>query len=372
MVEKCRYYNDHQTASCLMIDDLVPAAVTIDGKVDPSNDWGYLKDGAGSLYNYFREEILSKYPQIRGTIFLPLESHLYIPKNTGYTVYTSDIDHGFIEFLKSIEQVFDIEFHGVKHTFFKNGQLVFEFENLSENDTGLLTIKLDEFLRKGLQFTGAKFPGYKYNNTAINFLKNRGYSWVALDAQMINRRHIGNQIATLENFNLINIPTNVSGNLFQPMPMNTKIKNRVKRFLAPKNNVSPERYLTYLYKNQLPITIQEHFQNQTTSGKRQTPNIYDDIKSLHRIYGFLKPLDIWYTSCFQMAQYFDAYTNTRLIVDKGQFELVYLGKTNTSGLSIITSVSSIQNIETEAVFSGKFAKGKFVFNNVQPGKYTCL
>ena len=50
-VLKCKYYNDAQTTCSLMIDDVVPIAIGIDGKYGPHNDWGYLMDDEQSLYN---------------------------------------------------------------------------------------------------------------------------------------------------------------------------------------------------------------------------------------------------------------------------------------------------------------------------------
>jgi len=52
--------------------------------------------------------------------------------------------------------------------------------------------------------------------------------------------------------------------------------------------LKPEKYIQYLYKTGLPITIQEHYQNQGTDGKRQTPNLYDDIKYLDDLFGYLE------------------------------------------------------------------------------------
>lgn len=52
-ITKCLYYNNNQTACSLMIDDIVPVAVSHDGRISPWNDWGYLMDDEASLYNYF-------------------------------------------------------------------------------------------------------------------------------------------------------------------------------------------------------------------------------------------------------------------------------------------------------------------------------
>ena len=79
MIEKCKYYSGSQSACSLMIDDMVPVAVSSNGVISAYNDWGYLMDNPNSLYTYFNEQILKKYPEIRGTIFMPLSSPKYIP-----------------------------------------------------------------------------------------------------------------------------------------------------------------------------------------------------------------------------------------------------------------------------------------------------
>ena len=98
IVEKCKYFNDAQTACSLMIDDLVPVAVGIDDDFGPQNDWGYLMDEENSLYNYFDKNLIKKYPEIRGSIFLPIDSHNHVSVTDGYIVKNRGFDKEFINF----------------------------------------------------------------------------------------------------------------------------------------------------------------------------------------------------------------------------------------------------------------------------------
>ena len=61
-MKKCKYYNNAQTACTLMIDDLAQVAITNNGVLLPSNDWGYGLDQENSLWRYFERNLIEKYP----------------------------------------------------------------------------------------------------------------------------------------------------------------------------------------------------------------------------------------------------------------------------------------------------------------------
>ena len=99
-----------------MIDDFVPAAVTIDGKINPSNDWGYLYDKRKSLYKYIDKNLFTIHPEIKGTFFIPLKSQHYI-NNNGYVVYKKEFNKEFKKFAEGIKKRFDFAFHGITHKY---------------------------------------------------------------------------------------------------------------------------------------------------------------------------------------------------------------------------------------------------------------
>jgi hypothetical protein len=300
-----------------MIDDLVPVAVTRNGKLGPHNDWGYLMDQPNSLFSYFQRFLLSKFPEIKGTFFVPLESQYSISEENGYAVFKKDIDKEFIEFIKRQANEFEIAFHGIRHTYKKDNTRFFEFENPNLEDFTTFKNKIDAYASMGIEFTGGKFPGYRFNETAIEFIQFMNYKWFALNAGMINRKSQGNKLSYINNTNIVNIPTNLAGDIFNIKPKKAGfLKRSIKRILFPGRYIKPEEYLEYLYIHGHPIFIQEHFQNQGTEGKRQTPNIYDDICSLDRIFGLLRPLDIWYACCSEIAHYYDSYKNTEIVEKK--------------------------------------------------------
>jgi len=358
-----------------MIDDLVPAAISNDGHKGPNNDWGYLMDIQGSLYSYFDKFLLSKYPEIKGTVFLPIVSQEYIPQNKGYVVSKQPVNSlEYVKFLKRIMPRFEMAFHGVKHSLFdpEKDQTLHECSNLSIAQSKELLKQVEQFFNEtGIIFFGGKFPGYKYNQTAIELIRAIGAKWWALDVDMINKKCKKNDFLYNPETRIIYIPTNICGDIFATSvrPENV-IKKAMKIILKNKYYKDPVAYIFYLYNHGLPITIQEHFQNQKTDGRRQTPNVYDDILSLDFIFGFLRGLDLWHTTCSQIAHYHDSYLHSTISkAPYGQFSIDYKGIWDNVFLSIKTSSKILLHIDTGKKFKGVFKNGSWIFNNIPVGNY---
>ena len=52
-------------------------------------------------------------------------------------------------------------------------------------------------MKTGILFTGGKFPGYNYNQTALEMISELHTKWWALDANMINKVHPDNNLPIL-------------------------------------------------------------------------------------------------------------------------------------------------------------------------------
>jgi len=381
-IEKCRYFNDSQTACSLMIDDLVPVAVSMDGIVNSNNDWGYLMDKAGGLYDYFNMHIIKKYPELKGTFFMPLNSMNFIPMNTGYIVTKKKVDdEDFLAFLCRISGSFEYEFHGDKHVYYsEEGNIVHECSTSTSQQVDLIVSSVAEFSEKSnIVFSGGKFPGYKYNEQALAIIKKLNAKWWALDVSMINKACKKNDLTFDEKLGIVLIPTNVCGDIFRCYfsPQKSSVKSFVKqiiKWVLPKySKFDPVIYLNYLYSNQFPIIIQEHFQNQTTNGKRQTPNVYDDIFSLDLIYAFLKGKDVWYAKCGEIAHYFESYIHTEIsIPSKNTFSVRYFGIYEAPFLSIKSSAPKIVHIASNKEIMGISKNGCWIFNKISPGTYKTI
>lgn len=371
MIVKCKYYNNHHTAALLMIDDIVPVAISNNEEFGPFNDWGYLKDNENSLYSYLIKCFFEKHPEIRGTIFLPLLEHENI-QSKGYRVLRGSFDKDFLRFLKNLNDRFDLAFHGIRHTWEKEGRTIFEFENHDSSLNDEYRQQVYRFQDKAcINFNGGKFPGYKYNEEAIGFFEFMNYKWLASNAVMINKKHILNTITYIPNTNIVQIPSNLTGDIFNLHFRSTfSIRKLVKKALFSKRDPNPERYLGYLYEKRLPIVIQEHYQNQRTDGKRQQPNLYDDIYSLNKLYYYLKGADIWHTTCSDLAHYYDSYENTSIkMIASNEFEIEYSGNWEHMVLSFFSKYQKIENSKTGEVHQGLYKDNVWVFNNLTEGNY---
>lgn len=374
MLEKCKWFNNYQAPCCLMIDDLAPVAISRDGRIGANNDWGYLMDKPGSLYKYLDQWLFQKYPEIRGTIFLPLESHNYVSPDMGYKIIKRDIDDSYINFLDNLQDRFEFAFHGIKHCGDEElkGKFIHEYTNADIEYIEYSVSKVESFkARNGISFLGGKFPGYSYNELSLSLIKKIGFKWWALDAYMINRRNCDNNIKYSQDKSYICIPTNASGDLFRKSPSLSILRN-VKRKLKNTFYLKPEKYIQYLYKTGLPITIQEHYQNQGTDGKRQTPNLYDDIKYLDDLFGYLRRLDIWFANCSDIAHYFDSYSNTRIKVKENKIIIEYKGLWDKPYISIRCDKPAIINLADNQQISGCKKGNYWIFNELHAGEYHLL
>ncbi len=370
-VEICPYFNDHQTACCLMLDDLLPIAVTVNGKATASNDWGFLRDTKGSLYEYLNRYLLEKYPEIRGTIFLPIASHNFIPDDHGYTILRGEIDPDFVSYLKRIGSRFEMAFHGIKHSWQDtNNQIHYEFAE--PNLDILSTLKTIENFKHstGITFSGGKFPGYRYQPMALELLSQGSFTWWALNIEMINRVTEQNKIIWNEKQQTVLIPTNISGDIFKSHSWLSARTRILSLLLKPWKKSHPVDYLGYLYENRHPITIQEHFQNQTTNGSRQPLNVYDDLWSLETMYGLLRGLDIWHASCGEIADYFFNYINARINkTNSSTFDIVSNISLKPINLTIKTSTPTIYSVSQNKIIHGIRKNGLWIFNGLGVGQY---
>lgn len=387
MIQKCKYYNNYQTACSLMIDDLVPAAVYPfkDNNVWAKYDWGYHMDKENSLYIYFQNNLLNRFPEIKGTFFMPLTSYKYIPENAGYKILRGSFNESFNDFLKRISTNFDFAFHGTSHGKFINPQNVEiinnwkqEFEYLTLQDIDILQEEISKLENKsGVIFTGGKYPGYIKNEHSEQILEKLGFKWWASSSEMINKKtprnkhdYFGKQIR------ILNLPTNLSGDIFNNklvlLNSSIKFKKMIKKILRYKEKVNPYNYIQYLYENQYPITIQEHFQNQRTDGIRQTPNIFDDISSLNHIYSILRGAEIWYVNCTKLSHYLESYDNTEIISNKNQIDIKYNGNWDKMFLSFASTHREIKNLESGNIEHGIYKNSIWIYNDLQEGKYQLI
>jgi hypothetical protein len=378
-MEKCRYFNDHQTAVSLMIDDVLPIAVTFDGKLAPWNDWGYGGQGENSLFQYFQNNFLSRFPQVRGTFFLAERTLDSLNLKSGYHLKVRKEKDFLKVFLKDVSAYFDVAFHGVHHGKFLDtnkpslrNNWIQEFEYLTLNDVKWLKEVLANLeFELNVKMTGGKYPGYKKNHDSEKIIESLGFKWWCSSSNMINKRCPENRHLYIgSKCNILELPTNLNGNAFNFKIFPNSLKGQVKFFKDKWDQRKTERYIHYLYSNRIPITIQEHYQNQLIDGRRVSPNLYDDDYSLNKIFSILRTSDIWYATCSELSHYLESYDYSDLVLSQeGHYSFTYNGRWDNPFLSIRSKSPFLIDLSTNKRIDGLYRNEYWIFSNLNPGFY---
>jgi len=377
-MEKSRYFNNHRATVTLMLDDFSLTATTINGEIQPTNDWGAGFDGQHSLYRYLTANLLAKYPEIKGSIFYPLHQHALQSQNAGYQVNFPRDYRKLADFIQQVSPHFEFAFHGLVHGRYINSQSPVITGNW-QHEFQYLTLQATEMLKReivametilGIQFFGGKYPGYIASKYAAQIIEALGFKWWLSSAHMMNQQHKDNRHGYFGNSNsIVDLPTNISGDCFRP---NVDLDGaKLWRFLNNKlDTFKLERFIHFLYEQQLIISIQEHYMGLRTDGKRQRPNVYDDISSLDKLFGLLRGLDLWFATCTQIAHYIESYDHTQLVqLGDGTYSITYQGTWDTMFLTVYTSTKTLRNVSTGQLLQGIFRNGVWVFNHVPEGIY---
>ena len=387
-MEKCLYYNDHQTAATLMIDDLSFVSITQNGKITPQTDWGGGLSGVGSLYQYIADTFLTWFPETRGTFFFPISDHAFM---NPYANYDLDYNRDLIaqrQFMETCSKFFEIAYHGTSHGRYRYPErcgLVDnweqEFSYLTMEDVACIRTRINQVEKcYGIHMTGGKYPGYEKNEFASEIVEALGFRWWAADSDMIDRKCGKNRHTYYDGEKVLLLPTNISGSTFLRNISGSSVRSW-KAFVKKKfpllrfvfglyKDLRAEEYITYLYENRLVLSVQEHFMNLRTDGKRQNPNIYDDVASVARIYALLRGMDVWHTTCGKLAHYLESYDHSRLVQQKdGIWKLSYHGSWDELFLTVCSTHSSLRNHDSGEIVHGVYRLGKWVFNRIQPGMY---
>lgn len=377
-MEICRYYHDAQAPVILSIDDLSFTAILISGKLLPAYDWGYGLNGDGSLWKYLEDTLFKFYPEIKGTIFLPLAlQHGGQNLNAGYdVVFRNAKEIG--SFLNVVRKRFEIAFHGIEHSRYidynnpsMKNNLEQEFQYLKMEDIPYIKAQINQYEKEyGLKFTGGKYPGYCASGYSENIVEQLGFSWWMRTANMSNRKSAGNNYKYFGAGNaIIDIPTNLSSSCFNRFKNNyhdLKVLSMIKNVLL---RVRMENYIEYLYTNGFPITIQTHFMGFRTDGKRQTPNIYDDINSLCHIYAILRGLKVWHTTCGELASYIANCNHAKLEKAGTAYTLKFDDNVADRSVTVRSSYRALLRKEDDSYIYGCYDRGNWLFDNLGAGTY---
>ena len=317
MFSIAKWYNNYQSPSVLMIDDLSDAYIEAHDEAY-KNDWGYFCDKENSAYSFLKKNLLSHFSKIKITFFVPYARHNVINEQTNlhYEKFAIGEREEFSSFLKILNLAgHEIAHHGSNHGQYKakinlstRNNFKHEWELFETVEEGVTVTKegVTTFEKHAdITLSGGKFCGYAKKENSFEIIDQCNFLYWCNGVNFTTKEY---KYQFFGKNNIIDFPTNFSGNSFVRLTYKTgnKKRDQKKKFLKyfqPLYNILAYKNLNKLYASGDIISIQEHISPSTTSGNIQSANIVSDIKSLNKIYKFLSKKSIWYATCEEIASY---------------------------------------------------------------------
>jgi len=370
-MEKCKWYNNAQAAVVLTIDDLSFAYMNINSKgLNPQSDWGYGIREKNSIFYYFENNLLLKYPEIKYTVMLPFGIHSAVKVDTRYEKKGNDIffSKEFMQLLLYIvNNGNEIAYHGHNHgkinPTIDSLSWCKEYEQYSYNQYKEIILNdINRINREyGIKVFGGRSPCYMYDKNVEKIISDIGFKWWSFDYNPKQFTHYYKN-------NILAFPTNLSGNYF-----NNRISSLSRIFSTPFREQKKKYYLENLIEKRALISIAEHFLSARPDGKRQQPNIFDDINSLDKIFGIFRGNDIWYATCSEIAHYLESYDHTEINkIDKNKYKIKYNGRWGKPFLSVKSKNRVMKNLNNNEIIEGVYKNGEWIFNNIDEGFFEIL
>ena len=346
----CKWYNDANSPVIFMIDDLANVWVDTNnnGKIDIEEDWGYAGFSENSSFRYLENNILKNFKDIKVTFFVPVGIRVGMINNPKIKSISKYINASFEskEFFKCVDnsESYELAYHGTNHG--KVGNINKDFIQEWElfNSVEEATLKTKEGIKiytdtLGRKPFGGKYCGYKSNQFSDYSIDELKFLWwcrfcnldteaASKENRLIKEFHgtdtnfiTNNDIKFFGKNNIIDIPTTVNGGLLTGIYSKSgSLPKKILKNLFPQILVRKKlKIIDSLIENKLIISIQEHISPARDDGRRQTPNIYDDTKSLITIFNYLKNKKIWNCTCSELASYVYYRENIKFEIVEGGF-----------------------------------------------------
>ncbi|RUR35231.1 hypothetical protein ELS18_13795 [Clostridium perfringens] len=351
-VNICKWMRNANSPVLFMIDDLANAWVDTNKnkKIDKGEDWGRARYSENSSIKYLEEEILFFNNKVKVTFFVPVGKRVGMLKNS-YNMFSYPINESLSskEFFKSLHNnsKYEIAYHGTTHGIPGDNINEFkqEWETFKSLEEALNTIENGKKIYKdaiGEDPKGGKYCGYTSNEYSDKSIDLSGFFWWCRFCNIdtireakkdnYNKFILGEDINPLTNYdikffgenNIIDIPTTVNGGMLCNIYISNgkKIKFILKKILKRYLEKRKLKYIDYLLRNKLVISIQEHISPARDDGKIQTPNIFKDKQSLINILKYLKNKNVWYCTGSELASYVYYRENIKILFEnKYKFKL---------------------------------------------------
>jgi len=359
MLLKTQWFLDKKSPIILGIDDITNAIYQTSSR--EMGDCGFYGLSEIGIYRYFENYILKKYPEIKVTYFLVFDKHsIYIESKGAYSIYETEKFKNLLFHI--INRGDEISYHGHNHghknATVENKKWCREFEQYSKQEYfEIIYNDIERFKNEfGYDILGGRTPCYQFEDSLIDGLISVGFKWWSFD----HKPFINNIGMCYKGYDIIEMPSNLHGGIFNYC--GNYLKYSIKKYL---NLAKIEKMID----NHEVISIAEHFMNARPDGKRQTPNVYDDINSLDFLFGYLRNKDVWYATFSECANYYESYNNTEIIsLSNNTFDIKYKGNWKMF-LTFASDSRYLENVETKERFEGQMKNGKWLFNNLVVGTY---
>lgn len=364
----CKWKYNANSPVMLMIDDFCNSWVDSNGnrKIDLGEDFGAGMYSKNSSMRFLEENILKYFPEVKVNFYVPVGKRIGMLLNSKIEMYSAPINETdeIKDFFNNIHHnpKYELSFHGVTHgqVFEKAKDQKQEWECYNSLEEALKTIENGKEIFKdvtGEYPKGGKYCGYIGSVFGDKSIEKSGFLWWH---RFWNRGieggysedFCGKETNPLKAYdvtefgenNVIDIPSTVDGSLFN-IKSYSLIKRIIKLIISPYISYRKKLKLNFLLKNKLVISIQEHICPARDDGKKQTPNIFDDKKSLLKIFNYLKNKNVWYCTGTELAEYYYLRKNIKIVNNENKFSF---------DLKEITK--EIKNMEITLFFDKKYEK----------------
>ncbi len=377
MFRIAKWFNNFQAPVVLMIDDLSDSYIDVYSQ-SYKNDWGYLCDKDGSSYYFLQTKLLNLFPYIKITFFVPYLRHNVINENSKFQFkkYALGERKEYTDFLKRLtKQGHEIAHHGSNHGEYIDKNIVSTVNNwthewalFSNVDIGVNTTlngvkKFKEVCN--INVLGGKYCGYIAIENSQEIIDKCNFLYwcerTTFNADDYCEESFGQN-------EVISFPTTIAGNSFVRLSYITgdkqkDMKKKILKYFQPLYNIfSYVRIYKYYLKSNI-ISIQEHISPSKTSGMVQSANIVSDIKSLHKIFRFLKKFSIWYANCKEIATYIYVREHSEIFLDGNKINIIFQNNKNLIDTMVTITNNKIFTLrKNDQVFTSMKHNGSWVVN----------
>lgn len=327
VVTVCKWYNDAVSPFLFMIDDLANVWVDTNrsGTLDPGEDWGYWKNGKNSSFRFLNESILSLFPKVKVTFFVPVGVRAGMIANPRIPSISKAIncDDATKAFFRAIHHHprFELAYHGTTHgqvgvrseDFRQEWEL---FQSVAEATSAIEQGKAIFKDAVDADPLGGKYCGYAGNEFSDESINQTGFLWWC---RYWNRGMDendpgigGGDTDPVSNYDVkyfgsrrvIDIPSTVNGALLNGLMRPAKTWKGLLKYLLRHRLIKRKlQQIDDLLANRSVISIQEHIAPSRDDGRIQGPNIFDDRDGLIYLFNYVSKIPVWYCTCSELAQY---------------------------------------------------------------------